>query len=81
MYDDKELIPMEHGENQTNLNVCQVEVESAHRVCLGGVDSLEAGEEQLVTRAVRLCVGAGQAEWKSAVFAYFSQNAKLFSHL
>ena len=64
----------------TYLNVRQVEVEFADRVCLGGIDSLEAGEEQLVTRAVRLCVGAAQAECKSTVFDYFSQTAKLFAH-
>ena len=50
-------------QNKLNLNVRQVEVEFAHSVCLGGVDSLEAGEEELVTRAVRLRVRAGKADF------------------
>ena len=63
-------------ENKLHLDVRQVEVEFSHSVCLGGVDSLEAGEEELVTRAVRLCVGAGQADF-SQQFCNICIAAKL----
>ena len=58
---------VQHGANQPHLDVCQVEVELPDSFCLGGVDSLEAGEEQLVARTVRLSVGAEQAEGKTTV--------------